>query len=374
MAHPRLARLELAPGKRIIAVSDIHAHLSLLDALLAKLNFSPEKDFLIVIGDVIEDGGACLASLRRVMALEKAGCARVTAGNWDYFIHIWLTSDDPADNLSLLRRTIELRDQNGSSLFSDMCLELGITLTPDTDMPSTLALVRERFAEEIAFMGSMPIVLDCGDFVCVHGGLTSLESADIEAEPDSHSFLKNDAFASQGYSFDRWVIVGHWPVANYDSGIPRLSPHIFEKQRIVSIDGGCGKLYASQLNALIMRAGDIGHFDWDYADDLPRATSLDAQEASSDPIHTTWHTRFIDVLRMDGDTALVRHHATGRLLEVPVKRLWQQGDTTVLGDYTDYRLPISPGDEISILLKTSRGLLCKKKDVSGWYTGRYILK
>ena len=39
-------------------------------------------------------------------------------------------------------------------------------------------------------------------------------------------------------------------------------------------------------------------------------------------------------------------------------------------DSTDYRLPVEPGDALSIVRATSRGYLAKKAGVTGWYTGR----
>ena len=36
---------------------------------------------------------------------------------------------------------------------------------------------------------------------------------------------------------------------------------------------------------------------------------------------------------------------------------------------TDYALPVSPGDVLSVVTETSRGLYAKHKGVSGWYFG-----
>ena len=230
-----------------------------------------------------------------------------------------------------------------------------------------MPLVRRRFAEEIAFLGNMPIMLDAGAFVCVHGGTPTLDEAEI-SKMDPYSLLKNDSFATQGHAFNRWVMTGHWPVANYDEDIARFSPHIFPESKIIALDGGCGTQEAAQLNALIMQDSK---FEWAFTDDFPRVTALDPQSPSENPLHTVWNTRFIDVLEKNGAWAKVLHHATGKILEVPTQRLWMQGDTEVLGDFTDYALPVAPGDTLSILIETDRGLYCKKADISGWYYGRY---
>ena len=39
-------------------------------------------------------------------------------------------------------------------------------------------------------------------------------------------------------------------------------------------------------------------------------------------------------------------------------------------DSTDYHLPVTPGDSLSLVARTSRGYLMKKNGVTGWYFGR----
>ena len=369
MSRRPIVEIQFEAGKRIIAISDIHGHLGLLDRLLAKVGFS-EDDFLIVIGDAIEDGEASLGALRRVMELEKSGRARMLAGNWEHFMLEMLMSDDKRTQDMLLRRTLANRDYCGSSLLSDMCRELGIELAADSDLAQILPAVRENFGELFEYMASLPLMLDAGDRVFVHGGVPCFDRQVLDSL-DEYDFLKNDAFAEQGHRFDRWLITGHWPVANYDRDIPRYSPHFFPEQRIAAIDGGCGKLQGAQLNALIMRAGKPDEFDWDFADDFKRVRALQPQQPSDDPLHTVWHTRFIDLVERGAEFSTVRHHDTGRMLTVPTIRLWQQAGADMLGDYTDYALPVREGDVLSVLFETSRGLCCKNGDISGWYFGEY---
>jgi len=369
MPHDLIRHIRFAEGQRVICISDIHGHLSHFNRLLEKINFSSD-DFLIVIGDAIEDGSASLGSLRRVMELEKHGNAIMLCGNWEYFIHLYFISDNPDEQSILLKSSLARKDYCGSSLLSDMCEELGIKLSLKSDMREIMPVIRARFADEIAFMGNLPYILDAGDFVCVHGGVPTLDKEEL-VKLDPYSFLKNDSFAEQGFTFDRWLITGHWPVANYDSDIARFSPHIYPESHIVAIDGGCGKQEAAQLNALIMHIGNTSEFLCDFVDDFPKAIALDSQTASKNPIHTNWNTRFIDVLSKGEEFATVYHHATGRQLEVPLKRLWIQNGKEVLGDCTDYELPVEPGDVLSVLFETSKGLCCKKGDISGWYRGRY---
>lgn len=61
--------------------------------------------------------------------------------------------------------------------------------------------------------------------------------------------LKNDNFINQGKHFDKYVVVGHWPVCLYRSDIESSAPYISEEQKIIAIDGGCGIKRDDQLNA-----------------------------------------------------------------------------------------------------------------------------
>ena len=43
----------------------------------------------------------------------------------------------------------------------------------------------------------------------------------------------------------------------------------------------------------------------------------------------------------------------------------------MLGDHTDYSLPVVKGDILSVIIETDRGLYCKRNDIAGWYYGKY---
>ena len=39
-------------------------------------------------------------------------------------------------------------------------------------------------------------------------------------------------------------------------------------------------------------------------------------------------------------------------------------------DSTDYHLPVTPGDTLTLVASTSNGYLCKKDGITGWYFGQ----
>ena len=59
----------LPQAGRTIVISDLHANVPVLDALLDKLAYVPGQDFLIILGDFLLKGKQNLATLHRVMEL-----------------------------------------------------------------------------------------------------------------------------------------------------------------------------------------------------------------------------------------------------------------------------------------------------------------
>ena len=182
--------------------------------------------------------------------------------------------------------------------------------------------------------------------------------------------MKNDDFMSQGYSFPKYCVVGHWPVTLYRTDYPCCNPIIDRKRKIISIDGGCVLKSDGQLNALVIPEGDSRDFSWVSYDDCPVGVALDRQAESADPVIVHWTDHDVEVLERGAEFSLCRHTATGRTLPVLTKYLRRRGEQEWCEDTSDYRLAVEPGDRLSIVEETSRGRLVKKDGVTGWYFGR----
>ena len=78
----------------------------------------------------------------------------------------------------------------------------------------------------------------------------------------------------------------------------------------------------------------------------------------------------MEVLKRGAELSLCRHLSSGRTLWVLTRYLHQREGQTWCEDTTDYRLPVTPGDLLSVVEETSRGALVKKDGVTGWYLGR----
>ena len=359
----RVIRPRLRPGRRVIAVSDIHGNLSFLKGLLEQVRFGPE-DVLVIVGDLLEKGRDSLATLRYVMELGRTHTAYTLCGNCDYIDQCFLSGPELDERLwPILSEFWRER-----SVLLQMGMELGVVPRAREDLPALRAALLERFPAETGFLLSLPTILEAGSFIFVHGGIPREDRLE---ELDAYGCMKNDDFLGQGHSFRKWVVAGHWPVTLYDPRIQRCAPLIDRERHIASIDGGCVLKVDGQLNALIIP--DVGGEEMEAAwyDGLPTAAALDPQDPSEDPINIRWSDSAVELLGEEGDCARIRHLSTGRELWVPrdFVGVWRDGRTHT-EDATDYALPVAPGDGLALVRHTRRGLLAKKDGVTGWYYGR----
>ena len=214
----------------------------------------------------------------------------------------------------------------------------------------------------------MPQILEAGNFIFVHGGIPREDRLE---ELPAYGCMKNDDFVGQGLKFDKWIVVGHWPVTLYDPSVPRAAPLISKEQHIISIDGGCVLKVDGQLNALIIPDVYGDAVDHVAYDGLPTVIAERDQQASADPLNIRWSDSAVEVLREEGDACLCRHISSGRELWILKEYIYpRRADGHIhCEDSTDYRLPVAKGERLKLVRSSSIGYLVKKDGVTGWYLG-----
>lgn len=361
-------RPEFAPGRRIIAVSDIHGNLNFFKGLMEKISFSP-RDILVLVGDLFEKGADSLGLLRHLMELERTHTIYPLCGNLDGLVLRFLetsTLDDAVFHSYL--------HDHPESLLRQLAREGRFEQIED--LPRLRADLLRTYPDVLAWLRNMPTILETEHLVFVHGGVPSLNCME---ELERWGCMKNDDFVNQGHSFPKWVIVGHWPVTLYHDHIPSAAPLLLPERKIASIDGGCVLKADGQLNALILPSEDSEDFTWQAYDGLPTMVALDPQAPSADSVNIRWGRSYVDILEPGEELTLCRHRETGRELYILNAYLRTCPLTTYrpspdvgpwCEDSTDYLLPVSPGDRLKVVATTKLGTLCKKKGVTGWYRGQ----
>jgi len=361
----RIIRPDIPPGRRIIVISDIHGNPPFLQGLLEKVGLDRD-DILILLGDLVEKGPGSLELLHFAMGLTRQYRVYPLCGNCDDLVREFVDQDGYLPDefyLSYLPRHPE-------SLIWQMADPAGApraSLQPRDLVPLRRA-IQDGWTQELDFLRAMPHILETEHLLFVHGGVPSMEHME---RLDAWRVMKNDDFMGQNRSFEKYCIVGHWPVTLYDDRIPVARPILDRARRILSIDGGCSLKADGQLNALILPSEESEDFLWTAYDGLGTVTALDPQQASKDSVNIRWGHSALEVLRRGEETTLCRHLESGRTLEILNQYLFETPGKAWCEDSTDYELGVSPGDTLALVARTRQGILAKKDGVTGWYRGRY---
>lgn len=363
-----IQRVQLPDDRRILMISDLHGHVEGLQSLLQEVHFN-KQDLLIIVGDLLEKGPASLQTLREVMALCREYTVYPLMGNVDLWRLECLLSDDPQVQQDMVRYSQKARKWWPSSFLGELCAEIGVSIDEPMDTQAVFARLRERFASEIAFLKSLPTILETQNMIFVHGGIPHERLNELEGTP-ARSLMKWDHFMEEGLSFSKYVVVGHWPVALYNHHYSSSNPVINRKRHIISLDGGCGVKEDGQLNLLVFpnwQSDDAALYTWNP---LPRLNALDAQPEAASHSYIRWGDHYVDVLEQSGEMAKILHH--GRELSVPSSFLWTDDKgSSCCSDISDYQLAVSPGDVLYLVHGMENGCYVKKDGITGWYMGRY---
>lgn len=358
-----VVRADFPKGRRVLAISDIHGNLPFLKGLLETAGYTPD-DILVLVGDLVEKGPDSLAVLRYVMELARRNTVYALRGNCDNLVEEFVRAD-AGMGAEFYRHYLNVWRER--CLLLQMGREAGFQARGPEDLPALREVVVRKFAPELAFLSAMPVILETPDYLFVHGGVPGEEGLE---DLDAWGCMKNDDFLSQGHSFRRWCVVGHWPVTLYHEKTPCSRPLLERERRIVSIDGGCVINADGQLNALVLPETPGGAFTWYGYDGLPQAEALDGQEAAADPVNIRWGRNRVEVLERGPELSRCRHLESGRVLDVLTDYLYMDRGVERCENSTDYRLPVAPGETLSVVRRVSDRALVKKDGVTGWYFGR----
>ncbi len=355
----RVLRPEIAPGCRVLVISDIHANLPYFEGLLNKVGFC-EDDVLILDGDFLEKGAESLKTLRRVMALCGKGNVLPVMGNCDDWAAIFQENGPWARNIP------HYMQYRKSGLLWDMALELGLDPMAVGELEDFKKRLAARFPEEFAFLGTLPHALEAGRYVFAHAAV--YPDKPLEAHT-AGELLRCDAWYERGYAFDKWVVVGHYPVMLYCRDIVCANPILDRARHVACIDGACVLKDDGQLNCLIIPDITKDELSFEAYDPFPVRRVLRDQQASARSAYIRWGDSRVRVLERGPEFSRCRHVRTGYELDILTKYLFSDGEYTDCNDCTDYVLPLRAGDEVGVVEETTRGYFVKHNGVSGWYFG-----
>lgn len=340
-------------GRRCLFISDIHGEAELLLQLLDESEFCSD-DLLFILGDICEKGTDSLKTLRCVMDLCARGNVFALQGNCD----VWNRELNPARSTPWLGAYLAFRSKN---LVADMCREQGIQLDANTDLDAMKRQLWQTCQPELHFLDTLPRIIETDRALLVHA---SIQQETPPWTDNAHALVKFDDWAEKAPAFQRWIICGHTPVINYCNTICDCKPLIDSKKHIISIDGGNVINRWGQLNALVVQGSHLENY---AVDRLPFCRATGRQESDQIPVTTNWFHAGVEILKEQGDHVICRHLDSGRILTVPAAKLYRRkGDTQLRVDtWTDYLLPVEPGDLLKLCETDGEWCICKKDGVIG---------
>lgn len=346
-----IQQIHPSPDQRLLVVSDVHGHLHWLKELLKKVAYGG-NDILVIVGDLVDKGSESLGTVRYVMELCRQRPVYVTMGNVDLARMEFLV-DDAADGDEKFAGFLRwCQDFWKDGILLEMLSELGMSAESVTaeNAGDCRRRMQERFQEEIAFLLSCPTILTAGNYLFVHGGVSTDCLEELAGTP-AKPWLKNDAFWKQGFSFQRYTVVtGHWPVCLYRD-VEDFSPLFDRERRIICMDGGCGVKRAGQLNGLILPKCDAAmeEITWMSYDDFPIVTAGEARQGKAAGFHVNYFDNAVELLAECGDVGEFRHLSTGIVFRAPLRWSWKDKDRLTFNDYCDRRLSVEEGERLSLL-------------------------
>ncbi len=204
---------EVQDFRRILAIGDIHGEYERLCSLWAQVDYKPDEDLLIFLGDYIDRGADPLGCLQLILEIRRLSPYVITlSGNHELMLREYFQNHDIAEPLVGDDWTFN----GGKTTF----LQLQKLQEEEPD----------EFRRIRTFLYALPYVAFCGPYIFTHAGLDENRSF---VEQREEMLWKRDAF--QTYAGNPFLIVGHTPVQYFGSSYHE--PLLF-KNRVLYLDTG----------------------------------------------------------------------------------------------------------------------------------------
>ncbi|MGG2073127.1 metallophosphoesterase [Lysinibacillus irui] len=222
---------------RILAISDIHGELGLLEELLLKANYDPQSDQLFLLGDYIDRGPSSSGVLNLVGELQALG-ARVLLGN-----HEAIMLNACRSGLAKpWNHWVGLCGGEATLASYGYQLEDFEEAIQSNTLPSFIKTL-PKLEEHLQLIETFDIYIELEDAIFVHGGVVP-EVAIADTDPMRLLWIREEFHA--GYHGEKTVIFGHTPTYNLHQN-PTDYRVYFGENNIIGIDGGA--VFGGQLHA-----------------------------------------------------------------------------------------------------------------------------
>lgn len=342
MITPKHLNKRIEGDYRLIVISDIHGHLDRFQALLRKVNYTPD-DYLVILGDFVEKGDQVIDTIHYIQQLSQNPRTFVLDGNCEWALSALLEVPEFASKITGYLHRVS----------SNGCIRDVYHLLHLDDGRETMLGVQKQIADylkdELKFISHLPVTLKFNQFLFVHAGI---EKRKDYQNSTLSSLLEMQHFYDQGHVLDEMVVVGHLPTSNYDSHYINNDIIIDEDKRIICIDGGTGVKQVSQLNALIIESKqEQVTYHQEYVQPLPTAIIKKDIKSEQQEIHKIAYPYFkVQVIEQSDQFSLCIQQETNQKINIKNEFLYQKNNHTYcLDDYTDCMLSIPKNSIVKVI-------------------------
>lgn len=233
--------------KRILAISDIHGCYNHFAKLLLKVNYNPQEDQLILLGDYVDRGTQNLATLKFVKDLVEKYGAIALRGNHDQALLDWLES--PTEY------TFTYFMNGGFNTIKEFVKNPNDPVSFETYIDWSIQ-IKEEYKDIIEFLRNLPYYYEMDEYIFVHAGINPFLK-DWKKTSESQFIWIRDEFLDNDHGLEKTVIHGHTPtICLHDRA------DIYFGNKKIGIDGACA--YGHQLNCLEIKDGKYQQFSVRY--------------------------------------------------------------------------------------------------------------
>ena len=338
-------KLNLDYSKRILCVSDIHGGYDLLDKCLKRVNYNPEKDYLIILGDVINRGEHSLESINYIIKLCKNKNVYMIKGNHE---------EDFYNRNDLQYDMIKTYVTKKTSLLYDL---LENVYTDNMNEEDIFNYAYTHYKYIFDFINSLPDMIETDKYIFVHSAYFD--------ENNINTIVRTADYLKYNYkSKDKWIIVGHYPSANYPemtNNVFNCNPIVLNDRKICLIDGGKGTKDFGQVNLLMI---ENDKFKSIYEDWFKKIEVINDQEESGD-VSITYKDPYVRLIEEKGEFVLCEYHGKKVYLEKRLVYL-DKNDEYNARNSTNHFLKIKKGDIVSLIYQGETVSQIKKDGIIGY--------
>lgn len=230
--------------KRILAISDIHGEIDLLEQLLTKVNYDSNKDQLILLGDYVDRGPNAMAVVEKAIELQREGAIILKGNHEDMMIKALTTDDERSWKHWAVRNGGDQTLESYGFTMQDYAIQSESPFIKPTLHDATLT-------KHLQFIQKLQPLVKYGGYVFVHAGVDPKIPIE-ETDPYRLMWIRDEFF--EHYEGDHTIIFGHTPTPNLHKEKGDFTVY-FGKNRIIGIDGGA--VYGGQLNCLVLPTMDV---------------------------------------------------------------------------------------------------------------------